>query len=212
MLVHKWLGFATAFVMVLGVSAHAATTGDVVPSENDAALIGEVQVSYQAARNSSVQRSLFRQFAYLEKPINTEYSVFGSAYQDQEFKTLGIGVARKFGDFQVGLGIGKAYYDGENHTMPHGFVYYAHENDEGLLSVEKYLKESVDSTFVKGYYSRQFGSWIAGMYGETGMGVGLLVGYKLTKTVKLTFVVPAVAKPDHENGGVKFKMTLVVTF
>lgn len=197
-----------ALTLVLGsIGAYAAET------EKDAeALIGELQIGYEASRDPQVARSLTSVFLYLEKPLTDGYSIIGTAYHDQEFRSVGVAIAKMFGSLQLAAGIGTSRYSGANYVTPSVSAYFVEDGITAFLYVEKYLKETVDPVFVKGYVTKDFGRWSLGGYGQSGMGIGPYVVYKLTDSVKLTLAVPVAGQPPKHEGGLKYRLGLAASF
>ena len=78
---------------------------------------GEIQVVSVPGRDTHVQRSLTEISAYLEYGLTGDVSVFAVGYYDQEFRSATIGLARKLGDWQLGLGVGHASFDDMSHQV-----------------------------------------------------------------------------------------------
>ncbi len=169
----------------------------------------EVQLTYRNGRNS--QRDLFGRQVYLENPLgDSGYSVWASAYKDQEFKSAYVGLALKEGNWQFGLGLGSAWYDDRRRNAITPWVYYSSAEYVGLFIAERYLGDHEDPWFYKGYFQKKIGSFGIGVYGEKGAGIGPMLSYNITKSVKVWGAAPVAKKPS--DGGFSFIFGLNVEF
>ncbi len=160
----------------------------------------EVQLTYRTGRKS--QGDLFGRQVYLENPLgDSGYSVWASGYKDQEFKSVLVGIAKKEGNWQVGLGLGSAWYDEKRRNVVSPWLFYSSDEYEGLLLAERYMGDSKDPWFYKGYAKMKVGDFGIGVYGEKGMGIGPMLSYKLTKSMELWGTVPVAKKPSEGGFG-----------
>lgn len=159
----------------------------------------QVETVSHLSRNKSEQRNLLGKIGYLEKEVNDDgLSVWVQGYHDAAFQAVYLGLAQKFGNLQVALGTGKAYYDGRSRTLANPWVYYGDEERglEGLLYAEVYRGEPVH--FYKGSFQKTFENGvIAGVYGESFAGIGLMLGYQFNKHFSVRVVVPMVLQPEE---------------
>ncbi len=175
-------------------------------------VIGEVRIVSMRSRDKDIQGNLLMKQIYLEKPFGDNgFSVYFSGYHDSEFRSGSVGAAKQLGDFQLGFGIGSAWYDNMSHTMLNPWVYYQKENDTALITCEHYSKEATEPWFCKGYVERKFGDFLVGAYGEKGSGIGPMLGYYLMDGVKMWVSVPTWNKPN-DGSGFKTFIGLTVEF
>ncbi len=177
-----------------------------------AGIFVQAQGVYKLSKNKDEQRSLFGKTLFVEKelPNADGLSIFGSAYHDEEFKSVFLGVAKKFGDFQVALSVGPAWYDNTRRVVYSPWVYYEADGVEGLAYTEYTPKDKDEPWFVKGYIHKRFGNYLAGVYGENGLGVGPMVGFYPQEKVKVWAMVPVISQPDE--GRVKMMVGVTISF
>lgn len=156
---------------------------------------GEIQVVSVASKDTHVQRSLTEISAYLEYGLTDDVSAFAVGYHDQEFRSATIGLARKLGDWQLGLGVGHASFDDMSHQVFNPWAYYADDDYKGYLHYEYYRNGSTHSDFMKGYALKRFGAISLGVHGERDFGVGPRIEAKLADGLKLWGVVPVAHRP-----------------
>lgn len=173
-------------------------------------ITGEIQLVSVPSKDRSVQRSLTEVSIYLEYAMTSEVSAFAVGYHDQEFRSETIGLARKLGNWQLGLGVGRAAFDDMNHLVINPWVYYSDDDYKGYLHYESYGKSHTDSYFVKGYALKHFGAVALGAHAEMDFGVGPRVEARLTDGLKLWGVVPVAHRP--QEGAMKAMMGLTAEF
>jgi hypothetical protein len=148
---------------------------------------------------------------YAEIPFGTDgYSVWFSGYKDPAFTGNYLGIAKKIGNWQVGLGGGNVHYDELRHTVVNPWVYYSSEDWDAYLHAEHYSRETEKPWWYKGYIERKFGSIGVGAYGEKDMGVGPRLSYKLNDHVKVWATIPMWQQPGA--GRMKFFINVVLSF
>jgi len=173
-------------------------------------ITGEIQVVSIASKDKSVQRSLTGVTIYLEYAVTSEISAFAVGYHDQAFRSETIGLARKLGDWQVGIGFGQASFDDMNHRVINPWAYYADDDYKGYLHYESYRNGTTHSHFAKGYALRHFGALSLGAHAEMDFGVGPRVEARLTDGLKLWGVVPVARRP--KDGEMKAMIGLTAEF
>ena len=146
---------------------------------------GEIQVVGYISKDKSVQRSLSTVMAYLEYEIADEVSAFVVGYLDQEFREVAVGLAKKVGDLQLGLGVGQATFDEMNHLVLNPWAYYADDHYKGYLHYELYGNGSTYSDFMKGYALKHFDVISLDLHAETDFGLGPRVEAKLAYGLRL---------------------------
>ena len=171
---------------------------------------GEIQVVGYISKDKSVQRSLSTVMAYLEYEIAAEVSAFVVGYLDQEFREAVVGLARKVGDLQLGLGVGQATFDEMNHVVLNPWAYYADDHYKGYLHYELYRNGSTHSDFMKGYALKHFDVISLGVHAETDFGLGPRVEAKLAYRLRLWGVVPVAHQPTE--GAMKAMIGLTAEF
>ena len=154
----------------------------------------ELAFTYRKSRKESEAPGLTTVNLYGEYPLSETVSVFGSLYHDKSFQAAYAGLSKKFGNWQVALGVGSAWYDGVRHNVVNPWVYYSSDEYEGFFSAEHYSNETVAPWFYKGHFEKKLGKWGVGVYGEKDFGVGPRVSYKFEK-VKLWATVPMANLP-----------------
>jgi hypothetical protein len=173
------------FVFFIFIPSFAAADSD---------LFAELQVTSYVSRSDSGYTG---KQLYVEKDLGeSDTAVFGMVYHDEAFKEVQIGLAKHLTEgVQVGIGVGEARYDEESHHVISPWVYYTHEDIEAVLLAEFYSNDS--SHFVKGYLHKGVTRQLSvGLYGETDLGVGPLVTYQLTDSLKVWGAVPIVDRGD----------------
>jgi hypothetical protein len=171
---------------------------------------GEIQVVSVPSKDKPVQRSLTEISVYLEYEMTSEVSAFVVGYHDQEFRSATVGLARKLGDWQVGLGLGHATFDDMNHLVINPWTYYANDDYKGYLHYESYRNGTTHSHFMKGYALKRFGPISLGAHAEMDFGVGPRIQAKLADGLKLWGVVPVAHRP--KDGAMKGMIGLTAEF
>jgi hypothetical protein len=185
-----WLATAGALLFSAGLWAE---TG------NDA--LFELQLTGYAGGGKG--SSLLVTQLYAEKPLAIhDVSAFLVVHHDRDFSSAYVGLARMFGDLQLGLGVGSARYDNRNHAVLNPWLFYAGEAAEIFLSAEHYGDEDDAPWFYKGQASRRFaGSLFAGVHGEKDVGVGPLFGWR-NGNIRLWGAIPVVGRPHDGPRGI----------
>ncbi len=194
----KNLGFFLAVLVgVLGAFSNTMAAEEKVEGYG---ITGEVQFAGYVSRHKSEKSSHLGKILYLEKEIAKDISGFIQLVHYQDFTSAYIGVAKKFGDFQVAIGAGPARYGNITRTAISPWVYYAHEDSgiEALVYGERYRHEKDGTWFYKGYFQKSFGNgMIVGAWGESEVGIGPMLGYKFTDTLNIRITVPVTKQPDE---------------
>jgi len=174
------------------------------------ALSGDIQIGASHGNDPLVTIQLYLEYAL---PSTAGHSVWAVAYHDKEFAALYAGIARKFGDFQLGVGLGNARYDATAHPTINVWSYYANSESgvEASFAIERYGRDHGDPLFYKGYLQKRFGQFFGGVYGEKGLGIGPKLGFSLTDSVSLNMVIP-VAKRPHSYERTDVVATLTFAF
>ena len=184
--------FAAALASACAQSAETGTEGDV---------IFELQVTGYAGHGED--GSLLATQLYAEKPLpSRDVSVFLVAHRDQDFHSVYAGLARKFGELQLGVGFGNAWYDGIRHPTVNPWLYYAKEDVEAYLTVEHYARDDQAPWYYKGHASKRISdSYFLGVYGEKDLGVGPMIGWR-SEAFRIWASVPLVSRPESGARGV----------
>ncbi len=137
---------------------------------------------------------------YGELPIGGDgWALWLSGSQDPAFRGSYIGFAKKFGNWQLGLGTGSVHYGEQNRSVQNPWVYYSSDEYEALAHAEHYGKEYEDNPWWhKAYIEKKVGDWGFGLYGESGMGTGPRVSYKITPNLKVWVTVPIWKQPETD--------------
>lgn len=173
-------------------------------------ITGEIQVVSLSSNDKRVQRSLTGVSIYLEHELADEATAFVVGYHDQEFRSVTIGLARKLGDWQLGLGVGHAAFDDMSHQLINPWAYYADDDYKGYLHYEFYRNDSTHSDFVKGYALKHFGAISLGAHVEMDFGVGPRIEARLADGLKVWGVVPVAHRP--KEGEMKAMIGLTAEF
>lgn len=195
------LAILVAFAAVFtGNTAHAEERGLYVAAEG----------IYHARRSNTEGQNQLGKMLYAEKSIGNGWGVYGQLYHDAEFHSAYAGVTKQIGNVTLGLGAGPAWYLGRTWTTLNPWLYYEDERKiEGLLYAEVYRGDPV--RFYKGYLQKTFeNNLILGVYGESLVGVGPMVGFQVTESMSIRITVPTSYRPDE--GGAKALVLLRFTF
>lgn len=177
--------------------AYASDHGQVMPDTMEkSAVYAELSVVHRigkAKRDSSTSSSL-----YIETPIplGEDLSVFAVGYYDREFQEVYAGLAKKFGNWQFGLGFGSAWSDGSRKTVIAPWMYYGSDEYEASILFERYLKDRSEPYIYKASIEKKFGDFQFGVYAEKDFGTGPLVTWKVSSKIKFFVTVPVVHLPD----------------
>lgn len=147
--------------------------------------------------------SLLTTQIYAEKALPVrDVSAFLALYQDKEFRSAYAGLARKFGDLQIGLGVGNAWYDQIRHPTINPWLYYATDDADIYLTAERYSRESTAPWFYKGYATWRIADSISiGAYGEKDLGAGPMIRWR-SGSFRIWAAVPVVSQPEAGARGV----------
>lgn len=161
----------------------------------------ELQVTGYAGHGKG--SSLLATALYVEKPLLVQgVSVFAVVHHDREFRAVYAGLARKFGDLQLGLGFGNAWYEDRRHPTVNPWLYYAGDAVEAFVSAERYGREDREPWFYKGQANwRVADSIFVGAYGEKDLGVGPLLAWR-NGNVRIWGAIPVVSRPGAGARGV----------
>lgn len=181
-----------ALIFLAAIACHAFTASAQAGTEDD--VLFELQVTGHAGQGE--RRSLLATQLYAEKPLpGREVSVFLVANRDQEFRSVYVGLAKQFGDLQLGIGFGNAWYDSRRHLTLNPWLFYRRDDFEAFASAERYSREDRAPWFYKGYVrGRITDSIFAGTYGEKDFGAGPLIGWG-SGSFKIWSAVPVAGRP-----------------
>ena len=188
------------FPICLAMALTLACAHSVRAETGDDALF-ELQITGYAGHGEG--KSLLATQLYAEKPLPVQdMSAFLIAYHDQDFRSVYAGVARKFGDLQLGVGFGNAWFDGIRHPTVNPWLYYANGDVEAYLTAEHYARDDHAPWFYKGCASRYVAnSFFVGAYGEKDVGVGPMIGWR-NGGFRIWAAVPVVSRPETGARGV----------
>ena len=171
---------------------------------------GEIQLMGVVSKDTAAQRSLYPVSVYVEKDVAADASVFFSGYRDQEYWSATVGLARKLGDLQVGIGLGQATYNNLNHLVINPWAYYSSESYTGLFHIEFHGSTEGSSHYYKSYLVKQFGALSVGGHAEKDFGIGPRVEAALVGKTKVWATVPILNKPPI--GAMKAMLGLTAEF
>lgn len=174
-------------------------------------LSGELRLVSMQSRDKRVQQSLFTKELYVEAALAEGVSAFGIVYHDREFESASLGLARQLGDFQIGVGVGKARYDGTSHLVVNPWLYYQSDNYTGLLTADHYSNETDSPWYYHGYIERRLiDRNLVGLYGDKDVGAGPMVGMYVGGRAKVWVSVPMIYQPSQ--GGMRSLLGLTFEF
>lgn len=190
---------ARAFLLSLLLFPVLATA-----SEQDSTVSGQVLLhEYSGDGNYLAQE------AYVEFAPNGTIGVWVSGYHANDFKSVYVGAARNWeSGWAAGLGVGNAWYDNTKHVVVNPWLYFESDEWEFLLNGERYMGDTVNPWFVRGYLQRRVGErWLLGAYGETDLGIGPAATFKVNDHLAMRVVIPVAGRGDTN-----VLATLVITF
>lgn len=148
---------------------------------------------------------------YVEIPLSeSDVSLWGTAYYDPSFRGVYTGLAKKFDNLQVALGVGSAWYDGARYNVINPWIFYSSDEYESLFMAEHYIHDTEKPWYYKGYLQRKVGAdWLLGIYGEKDFGVGPMATWNVSKGVRLWGAIPLAYTPNEEKMKLIFGIKLV---
>lgn len=178
-------------LILLTLSVAVACAQDAEADSENAALFELQATGYAGGANGG---SLLAGQLYAEKPLPVaNVSAYLVAHHDRDFRSVYAGLARMFGDVQLGVGIGTAHYDRLSRTAFNPWLHLADDNTEAFLSVERYLHDDAP-WFYKGHASmRVAASLLVGVYGEKDFGAGPMLSWR-SGGMRIWSAVPVVSR------------------
>lgn len=170
----------------------------------------EVQLTTRAGRKSA--DGYTSGTLYVEVPFSGEnnISLWGIAYADSKFQGAYTGLAKKFGNLQVALGVGSAWYDGMRYNVINPWIFYSSDTYESFIMAEHYIHDTNEPWYYKGYVQRKVGAdWLFGLYAEKDFGVGPMATWNVSKVVRLWGAIPLAFTPEEEKMKFLFGVKLV---
>ncbi len=122
-------------------------------------------------------------YLYLEQTITQDVSMYTSLYSGEGYESTYVGVAKMFGDLQVGVGVAEPkYVDGSGNEVRNigysPWFWYVNDKWESLVSFE-FLPNDRDAYYYRGYVHYDVTPYLfLGMYSERGFGNGPSIGVK----------------------------------
>ncbi|MCF7815704.1 MAG: hypothetical protein K9M10_01260 [Candidatus Pacebacteria bacterium] len=169
-----------------------------------------VEIVMKTRRGKDPANSLNDVSAYVEFPLTATLSLWVTGTDDETFKGTYVGLARKFGNWQVALGGGSVVYGDTRHNVINPWILYSTDSYEAYLHAEYYGKESDNRWWYKAFADKKFGNTSFGLYGEAGVGIGPRLSWQVTKNLKFWVMVPVALQPNE--GKIKFMAAAVVMF
>ncbi len=194
----------TKFVIALLLLAFSLFQSAIAGETEESGVYAEFGISHY--RGNANKDNLSGTTAYVQAPFIADYSAWGSVYHDKGFQGVYAGVSKQYGNLQVALGLGSAWYDDTRKNVINPWLFYSSDEYEALAHAERYLRDTEDPWFVKGYVQKKFNNFAIGVYGETDFGIGPMLTVNLHKAIKVWLVVPVASRP--EEGGAKFLIGL----
>ena len=188
----------TLISLALGIVSTSALSAEA--DAEDGALF-ELQVTGHVRGENG--DSLLSTLLYAEKPLPMpDVSAFVAMHHDREFRAIYAGLARKFGDLQLGLGIGNAWFDQLRHPAINPWLFYSDVTSEAFLSAERYGGEDRAPWCYKGHATwRIADSIFIGAYGEKDLGVGPMIRWR-NGSFRIWVAVPVISRPEAGARGV----------
>jgi hypothetical protein len=190
---------AVLVASVAMVSGVALGQPAVTEPAEESSFYGQLDLQYQATRNEEEGESVFGKVLYLEYDLNGEFSVFLSGYHDPGYWEVIPGLAKQVTEeLMLGIGVGRARYDGRNWTVVNPWAYYEKNAVKALFFAEYIPKDRDEPWFFKGYVKWNFAKkYYAGIYGESFFGIGPMLGMSLERGWDLSVTAPIAAKPSE---------------
>lgn len=180
--------------------AYASDFGQKMPEEAEAGgVYAELTVAHRIGKVRSDGFTSGSLYLEVPVPLGDDVSLWAMGYHDRDFREVYAGLTKRFGNWQIALGAGTAWYDGSSKTVIAPWLYYSSDDYEGSLLIERYLKDEEDPLFYKVSFEKKFGDLQAGLYGEKGFGLGPIVTWKVSKNVKFFVTVPVAYLPSEER-------------
>ncbi len=147
---------------------------------------------------------------YAEQTLTGDYSASLSVYDDPEYSSAYLGIARMIGNFQLGLGLGEAESAGESSFGYNPTLWYQRDAWEGFAEYE-YLQDDSEGYYYRGYLHKDVSEhFYAGVYAERWVGTGPLLGVKATDGgLELRAYV---AKPVINRGDTDVQVNLIISY
>jgi hypothetical protein len=178
------------------------------PCARSADNVFEVQVVTNVSRQGGDGAPPFEVAPYFELGLRDGFSAFVSGYADEEFQSLTLGLARAYGDLQLGLGLGQARFDGMAHDVINPWAYFEDDKYRGYFHYERYRNEDSQSYFMKAHAVRQFGPISLGVHYDSDLGTGPRVEANLSDQLQLWGVVPVSNRPESDDVLVMIGLTV----
>lgn len=138
---------------------------------------------------------VFAQYSFDERN-----SFFFFSYKDRDFTAVYAGAARKFGELELGVGLGEARYDQIVHFVVNPWLNYESGPYAAYVYLEYVPSDKDVPLFYKMDAKRDFGeSVFAGLYAEKFFGIGPMLGLKLTDNIGLQLAVPLINKSKYDE-------------
>ncbi len=170
----------------------------------------EVHITTRAGRKSA--DGYTSGSVYVEVPLSGEnnISLWGTAYYDPSFQGVYAGLAKHFGNLQVALGMGSAWYDSTRYNVINPWIFYSSDEYESFITAEHYFRDTAEPWYYKGYVQRKIGAdWLIGIYAEKDFGVGPMATWSVSKNIRLWGAIPVAYTPEEEKMRFIFGIKLV---
>jgi hypothetical protein len=152
--------------------------------------------------NGYLSQEAYAEYAFGENGL----ALWGNGYHDEWGHTLTGGIAKSFDNgLTLALGAGRSRFDGEASTVLSTWLGYSSESWEVYLSAER-TQGSDDPWYYQGAAQHYVGDHLAGVYGETGFGVGPAVTWTFSEFLALRVAIPII-----DRGDTNVLATLIVT-
>ncbi len=176
------------------VSDHSNAYADTNQVGNEDDSVYELQMTVHAGHGK--RRSLLGTQFYAEKPLPSRHvSAYLALSRDQEFRSVYLGIARQFGDLQLGIGAGNAWYDNRRHPTLNPWLFFSRDDIEVFVSAEHYSREGEAPWFYKGHVRHRIADAVfVGAHGEKDFGAGPLIGWG-SGSINIWSAVPVVDRP-----------------
>lgn len=147
---------------------------------------------------------------YVEQTLTGDFSATLSVYDDPEYSSSYLGIARMIGNFQLGLGLGEAESAGQSSFGYNPTLWYQRDAWEGFAEYE-YLQDDSEGYYYRGYLHKDVSEhFYAGVYAERWVGTGPLLGVKATDGgLELRAYL---AKPLINRGDTDVQVNLIISY
>jgi hypothetical protein len=154
---------------------------------------------------------------YVEMGIGNNTSALLTHYEDPYYQSSYAGLTRKFGNLQLGLGLGEATYGGNSYFGYNPWLWYQ-EGDWNAYIEAEYLPGDKENYYYRGFLYNDISRYLSvGVYTERFVGTGPAIGLNFDNEnygVMFNLAKPVLNKPgaDEEETDLVFLAIFWLTF